>query len=53
MPRVYEHMIRQPISSCEPRQAICVDPRATVAEAIAAMKEHDFAVPLQFTNFRD
>jgi len=40
MPRVYEHMIRQPISSCEPRQAICVDPRATLAEAIAAMKEH-------------
>jgi CBS domain-containing protein len=40
MPRVYEHMIREPISSCEPPAAICVEPRATVAEAIAAMKRH-------------
>src|SRR5437764_13607878 len=40
MPRVYEHMIREPISSCDPRPAICVEPRATVAAAIAAMKQH-------------
>jgi len=40
MPRVYEHMIRQPISSCEPRAAICVAPDATVDEAIALMKRH-------------
>ena len=27
--------------------------RDDLQAAIAAMKEHDFAVPLQFTNFRD
>ena len=27
--------------------------RDDLQAAIAAMKDHDFAVPLQFTNFRD
>ena len=27
--------------------------RDDLQSAIAAMKDHDFAVPLQFTNFRD
>ncbi len=40
MPSVYEHMIREPIGTCAPRPAVCVGPRATVATAIAAMKEH-------------
>ena len=40
MPRVYEHMIREPIRSCEPGPAICIAPHATVGEAIASMKQH-------------
>jgi CBS domain-containing protein len=40
MPRVYEHMIRQPIGTCEPRPAVCVTPRTSVADAIALMKQH-------------
>ena len=27
--------------------------RDDLQDAIAAMKEHDFGIPLQFTNFRD
>jgi CBS domain-containing protein len=40
MPRVYEHMIREQIATCAPRPAICVNPRTTVADAIALMKQH-------------
>lgn len=40
MSRVYEHMIREPVASCGPGPAICVNPRTSVADAIALMKEH-------------
>jgi CBS domain-containing protein len=40
MPSVYEHMIREPIGTCDPRPAICVNPRTSVADAIMLMKEH-------------
>jgi CBS domain-containing protein len=39
MSRVYD-MIRQPIGTCEPRPAICIDPAAPVIDAIALMKRH-------------
>jgi CBS domain-containing protein len=40
MPRVYEHMIREPVGNCDPRPAICVHPDTQVADAIALMKQH-------------
>jgi CBS domain-containing protein len=40
MSHVYEHMIREPIGRSEPRRAICVNPRTSVADAIALMKQH-------------
>lgn len=40
MSRVYEHMVREPIATCDPGPAICVNPRTSVADAIALMKEH-------------
>lgn len=39
-PRLYEHLIRQPIEASEPRPAICVSPETSVREAIALMKLH-------------
>jgi CBS domain-containing protein len=38
--RLYEHLIREPIGNSDPRPAICVNPRTTVADAIALMKLH-------------
>jgi len=40
MSRVYEHMIREPIGTCEPRPAICVNPHTSVADAIGLMRQH-------------
>ncbi len=40
MSRVYEHMIREPIGRSAPPPAICVNPRTSVADAIALMKQH-------------
>ena len=39
-PRLYEHLIREPIEESEPRAAICVTPETSVREAINLMKRH-------------
>lgn len=38
--RLYEHLIREPIGKSDPRPAVCVNPRTSVADAIALMKRH-------------
>jgi CBS domain-containing protein len=38
--RLYEHLIREPIGKSDPRPAVCVNPRTSVADAIALMKQH-------------
>ncbi len=39
-PRLYEHLIREPIEESAPRAAICVAPETSVREAINLMKQH-------------
>ncbi len=39
-PRLYEHLIREPIEESEPRRAVCVRPETSVADVIALMKQH-------------
>jgi len=39
-PRLYEHLIREPIEHSEPRPAVCVTPETSVREAINLMKQH-------------
>ncbi len=38
--RLYEHLIRQPIGTSQPRPAACVTPCTSVTDAIALMKRH-------------
>src|SRR5262249_6873559 len=38
--RLYQHLIRQPIGTSEPRPAVCVSPGTSVSDAITLMKRH-------------
>jgi CBS domain-containing protein len=38
--RLYQHLIREPIGKSDPRPAVCVNPRTTIADAIALMKQY-------------
>src|SRR5689334_2799250 len=38
--RLYEQLIREPIGKSDPRPAVCVNPRTSIADAIALMKQY-------------